>query len=1056
MRALVDAAPGAPGAPGALGLDSDAAGGPGSFGLASAAAFAAFAALVAFSMTLASGPTPRRRRAPVAGAARDAPGDPSPSEAASARPRPPPKRGSVFGVVRVATPRGSVALALASLVILALAAMRARRHRSSAGHGGGASSLTLKTPPETIAEAVAIVRALAPPPDRACVREDDRAGEAGDDVNDDANDVNDARLFDGVAAPPRLDDAYGPYPRRPLSSQTTDAENEASDAPHFDLLASLGVGVRDHFGADAPVVARRRFARGVLLRFGYNAAESRRNFLGALDALEEFEASQEQDASSRGDPPSSSSFTSSSAGVMALWGVAYSLMPDANNWRTTRRQRAAGRAASHVAATLAATNEGTLRDDLKARALIDAVAAFFGTNVFDHAAGSTDEDPEEDLDGEAAQLEAHARYLRVLAEGARKAATSAAAAEGASAAEAGGGGGGGRAAEDDHPGKEEGASRRYSRGPSPFGPGEEAPFAASLPPLDVFSFPPLDERFGEYASAKNATDPTDDRSVADADLLAFLAEARVNLPPGRYWTVGGARTDPANEPANNSSTRRSSSSAWTAAPHPGSHAVRAYDTARRALALAPTHPLAAHAMVHLTESLPVANLASGPRRFDSLAAMESALSPPARGASLSPRLGADAAEALRSTFGRSTRSALVSPHLAHMAAHHLVRVGDWKGAVEVSERAVAADRFYLREGCVAPYGDAHDAAMLAFAAHVGDAGAEGERVAIKNAVTRGPGFGGGERGDVAGGFATAFYRLPTLFAFARFGRWSRILEEARDAERRRARALGGERDEFEAIFLSRREKKKGAKMKMRAAEWTAAVASDPWHRAEWAYALGLASAAGFRDAPRTSDGETRETSDGISDSDGSSDGSAGSAIAARSVSPADWLLHLRELAERHVPDHDAAGAVAAPGLSSRLSDAPFGERSVFKPHKRRLAAIMAHVLAARIITTASPSAADAARESLGDGWVRAAGYLESAVAAQDALPFMEPEHFYLPTRLCLGEALLRAGARGRARAVFEEDLGAWHPGNPWATGGVRRAREGAVDDVETACFEVFP
>ena len=50
----------------------------------------------------------------------------------------------------------------------------------------------------------------------------------------------------------------------------------------------------------------------------------------------------------------------------------------------------------------------------------------------------------------------------------------------------------------------------------------------------------------------------------------------------------------------------------------------------------------------------------------------------------------------------------------------------------------------------------------------------------------------------------------------------------------------------------------------------------------------------------------------------------------------------------------------------------------------------------------------------------------------------------------------RKGAHGRARAVFEEDLGAWHPGNPWAMGGVRRAREGAVDDVETACFEVFP
>jgi hypothetical protein len=449
------------------------------------------------------------------------------------------------------------------------------------------------------------------------------------------------------------------------------------------------------------------------------------------------------------------------------------------------------------------------------------------------------------------------------------------------------------------------------------------------------------------------------------------------------------------------------------------------------LALAPTHPLAAHAMVHLTESLPVANLASGPRRFDSLAAMESALSPPARGASLSPRLGADAAEALRSTFGRSTRSALVSPHLAHMAAHHLVRVGDWKGAVEVSERAVAADRFYLREGCVAPYGDAHDAAMLAFAAHVGDAGAEGERVAIKNAATRGPGFGGGERGDVAGGFATAFYRLPTLFAFARFGRWSRILEEARDAERRRARALGGERDEFEAIFLSRRSEKK--RQKMRAAEWTAAVASDPWHRAEWAYALGLASAAGFRDAPRTSDGETRETRDGISDPDGSSDGSAGSAIAARSVSPADWLLHLRELAERHVPDHDAAGAVAAPGLSSRLSDAPFGERSVFKPHKRRLAAIMAHVLAARIITTtASPSADDReprGRVGAGGGVLgigrRGAG--RASVHGTGALLLTDAAVFR-------GGAVARGGARARASGLRGGPRGV-APREPLGDGG---------------------
>ena len=86
----------------------------------------------------------------------------------------------------------------------------------------------------------------------------------------------------------------------------------------------------------------------------------------------------------------------------------------------------------------------------KIRALTRAAAAFFGTNVFDHPFGSDVEDPNDGLDDEDAQLEAHARYVRVL----------------------------------------------------------EAEVAA-------------------YADAHGD----------DADLLAFLGEARVNLTPWRYWRV---------------------------------------------------------------------------------------------------------------------------------------------------------------------------------------------------------------------------------------------------------------------------------------------------------------------------------------------------------------------------------------------------------------------------------------------------------------------------------------------------------------------------------------
>jgi hypothetical protein len=55
-------------------------------------------------------------------------------------------------------------------------------------------------------------------------------------------------------------------------------------------------------------------------------------------------------------------------------------------------------------------------------------------------------------------------------------------------------------------------------------------------------------------------------------------------------------------------------------------------------------------------------------------------------------------------------------------------------------------------------------------------------------------------------------------------------------------------------------------------------------------------------------------------------------------------------------------------------------------------------------------------------WSGAVTELELAVAACDALPYFEPEHWYLPLRHCLGEALLRAGEPARAAAAFRRDL----------------------------------
>lgn len=51
---------------------------------------------------------------------------------------------------------------------------------------------------------------------------------------------------------------------------------------------------------------------------------------------------------------------------------------------------------------------------------------------------------------------------------------------------------------------------------------------------------------------------------------------------------------------------------------------------------------------------------------------------------------------------------------------------------------------------------------------------------------------------------------------------------------------------------------------------------------------------------------------------------------------------------------------------------------------------------------------------------------EKAVAAEDALPYMEPAYWPIPTRPTLGAALLEAGQAAKAETTFREDLARWH------------------------------
>lgn len=61
--------------------------------------------------------------------------------------------------------------------------------------------------------------------------------------------------------------------------------------------------------------------------------------------------------------------------------------------------------------------------------------------------------------------------------------------------------------------------------------------------------------------------------------------------------------------------------------------------------------------------------------------------------------------------------------------------------------------------------------------------------------------------------------------------------------------------------------------------------------------------------------------------------------------------------------------------------------------------------------------------------------LEQAVAAEDALPYMEPSFWPLPTRPTLGAALLQTGDASKAERVFRADLSRW-PRHAWSLFGL--------------------
>jgi tetratricopeptide (TPR) repeat protein len=194
--------------------------------------------------------------------------------------------------------------------------------------------------------------------------------------------------------------------------------------------------------------------------------------------------------------------------------------------------------------------------------------------------------------------------------------------------------------------------------------GRAKTFAASASPVEQaliaalgarYALPNPADRKALDAAYAQAMGEVAGRFPKDADVAALYAEALMDVRPWDQWTRAGE-------------------------PQPGTKEILA--SLRRALALAPNHPLALHLTTHAYEGSP------------------------------HPERGKAAADRLRGL-------APDAGHLVHMPGHIYARIGDWSGAAQANVQAMEADgRYKARQPVIGFYGIymVHNADFLAYTA----------------------------------------------------------------------------------------------------------------------------------------------------------------------------------------------------------------------------------------------------------------------------------------------------------------------------------------------------
>ena len=130
-----------------------------------------------------------------------------------------------------------------------------------------------------------------------------------------------------------------------------------------------------------------------------------------------------------------------------------------------------------------------------------------------------------------------------------------------------------------------------------------------------------------------------------------------------------------------------------------------------------------------------------------------------------------------------------------------------------------------------------------------------------------------------------------------------------------------------------------------------------------------------------------------------------------------WVLASRRQAEASADEERLLAGIAGSDAARSLSSPQFPVTDIL--------AVADHWLAARVA------------EARGDSAGMVASF-EAAVAAEDAIPYMEPSYWPFPVRPAFGAALLRSGQASRAEDVFRDDLRRW-PRNGWSLYGLELA-----------------